>query len=97
MIARTRIEPTNRPILLVVDDDNRNRQLIRRIFEKTCDILEAADGGGALACVGKSQVDLILLDILMHGSDGIEVCGGSDESVTPLINAGAPKGLRRIS
>lgn len=66
--------PEARPVLLVVDDDPRSRTLIRRLFEQTWEVEEAENGTAALARVASGPVDLILLDVVMPGPDGIEVC-----------------------
>ena len=64
-----------RPSILVVDDDARNRKLlIGMLAEGDYDVRQAADGHEALAAVSSSQVDLILLDVMMPGIDGLEVC-----------------------
>jgi diguanylate cyclase (GGDEF)-like protein/PAS domain S-box-containing protein len=60
--------------LLVVDDDDSNRDaLSRRLEQKGFDVLRAAGGDEALACIAHSAVDLILLDVDMPAMSGHEV------------------------
>jgi two-component system sensor histidine kinase/response regulator len=61
------------PKLLVVDDDDRNRALLRACLEdRSTTILEAATGEGALELCALEQPDLVLLDVMMPGIDGFE-------------------------
>ena len=62
--------------ILAVDDDPINRQIMVNIFARNnCDILTAASGAEALALVSKhTHIDLVLLDVMMHGMTGYEVC-----------------------
>jgi signal transduction histidine kinase len=60
--------------ILIVDDDRENRRVIEVML--TADGLQVitADGGGAaLALIEHESVDLIILDVMMHGMDGFEV------------------------
>lgn len=60
--------------LLVVDDDLRNRELLKAYLQPRFTVLEAEDGAGALQSLEHHQVDLVLLDILMPNMDGYETC-----------------------
>jgi len=61
--------------ILVVDDIPANVKLLEaRLLAEYFDVLTAADGYEALAICERNQVDLILLDIMMPGIDGFEVC-----------------------
>jgi DNA-binding NtrC family response regulator len=62
-----------RPIVLVVDDDAGLRESFRLILEDDYEVVEAADGAGALKTVRTTQVDLVLLDIRLPDLDGIAV------------------------
>ncbi|MDE2486964.1 MAG: response regulator [Alphaproteobacteria bacterium] len=65
---------STQPRLLVVDDVEDNRSLLRRRFTRLgYEVLEAADGAKALAMVSTYPFDLVLLDIMMPGIDGLEV------------------------
>jgi sigma-B regulation protein RsbU (phosphoserine phosphatase) len=61
--------------VLVVDDNEDNRRLLSVILEKAgYAIVHARDGHEALRMAFESEPDLILLDIMMPGMDGYEVC-----------------------
>lgn len=62
------------PRVLVVDDNDDKRFLLRRILDKSFSVLEADDGASALAIIGEALPDVVLLDVLMPGIDGFEVC-----------------------
>ena len=61
--------------ILVVDDDAGLRRALRRVLvAHGFDVEEAADGDEALARFRERPFDLVLLDVMMPGTDGIEVC-----------------------
>lgn len=61
--------------ILVVDDIPANVKLLEaRLLAEYFDVLTAQDGPTALAICEQTQVDIILLDIMMPGMDGFEVC-----------------------
>ncbi|MBW6420360.1 PleD family two-component system response regulator [Rhizobium sp. XQZ8] len=61
--------------ILVVDDIPANVKLLEaRLLAEYFDVLTADDGYKALAICDNTHVDLILLDIMMPGIDGFEVC-----------------------
>lgn len=61
--------------VLVVDDYPMNRDLLKRILqEPDFDVSEAADGVEALQMLSGQPFDVVLLDVMMPGMDGIEVC-----------------------
>jgi putative two-component system response regulator len=65
----------DRPRLLVVDDDRRNVKLLEGyLLPERYEVLKAYSGEEALNLLGNSEVDLMLLDIMMPGLDGYEVC-----------------------
>ena len=62
------------PRLLVVDDIEDNRTILRRRFTRLgYEVLEADDGATALAMARTYPFDLVLLDVMMPGIDGLEV------------------------
>ncbi|WP_425914794.1 diguanylate cyclase domain-containing protein [Pseudomonas sp. GWSMS-1] len=63
-----------RPKLLVVDDQPINIRIINELFRADCDLHMATHGEQAIAVSKTLQPDLILLDIMMDGMDGLEVC-----------------------
>jgi len=63
--------------ILVVDDERAVRESLRRALElEGYEIELAGDGSEALASLGddEQQADAVILDVLMPGVDGIEVC-----------------------
>jgi two-component system cell cycle response regulator len=61
--------------ILVVDDIPANVKLLEaRLLAEYFDVLTADNGHDALAICERTQVDLILLDVMMPGIDGFEVC-----------------------
>ncbi|MGQ4678177.1 response regulator transcription factor [Paenibacillus polymyxa] len=66
-------EQSNR--ILIVDDEERIRRLLRMYLEKEgYEIEEAEDGEIALQKATASDYSIILLDVMLPGMDGIEVC-----------------------
>ena len=64
-----------RPKILIVDDNEINRKVLRGILQKQrYDLVEAVDGADALQAAWRETPDLILLDIMMPIKDGYEVC-----------------------
>ncbi len=59
--------------ILIVDDDAANRALLRACL-RGYDLVEAPGGEEALEVLREQPVDLVLLDVLMPGLDGHEVC-----------------------
>jgi len=61
--------------MLVVDDQPDLRLLIKLTFSGTgFTVREAADGESALAACAAEMPDVVLLDVMMPGIDGYEVC-----------------------
>jgi diguanylate cyclase (GGDEF)-like protein len=65
---------SRRPRVLIVDDQPIQIQAMRRIFQDDCEVLVATDGEQALAHCRRAPPDLILLDVIMPGMDGLAVC-----------------------
>ena len=64
-----------KPRILVADDDDGLRQLLRMILQREgFEVIEAADGEQTLARAADSDPTLILLDVMMPGMDGYDVC-----------------------
>ena len=63
------------PRLLVVDDNPANLEIIEaRLARQGYEIVTATDGEEALRAARALTPDLILLDVMMPGKDGIQVC-----------------------
>lgn len=73
--------------ILVVDDERLNRRLLEVILgAEGYLVLEAPDGDTALALLAREPVDLVLLDVMMPGLDGVEVCRLiRDDLALPLL------------
>jgi signal transduction histidine kinase len=63
-----------RPRLLLVDDQPVNIRVLIEIFDRDHAVFFATNGELALEMVRKNHPDLILLDVVMPGMDGLEVC-----------------------
>lgn len=66
--------PHARPKLLVVDDQPVNIRLLHGMFRDEFEVLMATDGAQALQVCREQAPDLVLLDVVMPGLDGHEVC-----------------------
>jgi putative two-component system response regulator len=77
--------------VLVADDDRAARRALGRILEEAgYAVLEAADGTEARALIREHTPALLMLDIAMPGSDGIELCRevklDPQTSLTPVVH-----------
>ena len=73
-------------LILVVDDEESIRELIRFNLEKKVTRCDGEDGPEALEIFRVNQPDLVLLDIMLPTMDGWEVCKAiRKESNTPII------------
>src|SRR5262245_35084251 len=61
--------------LLVVDDDARNARLLKSLLTaRAYEVITATSGQDALAAISSASVDLLLLDAMMPGMSGFDVC-----------------------
>ena len=72
-----------RPSILIVDDEVSNIEILSAVLEEDHDIYFATSGTEALEIARTTLPDLILLDVLMPGIDGYEVCAAI--KADPLI------------
>ena len=81
------LAPAQTARILVVDDDPRILTMMRRTLEADgYQVVTAAEGELALEIFRRAQVDLIILDVMMPGLDGFEVCRTvRRESVVPIL------------
>ena len=63
-----------RPKLLLVDDEPTNLQVLRQILQDDYRLLFAKDGDKALELAAQESPALVLLDVMMPGMTGHEVC-----------------------
>jgi len=66
---------TNNPLVLVVDDEPQMCDVLCRVLEKEgYRVITAPDGEAALGLIREEKPDVVLLDLVMPGMDGREVC-----------------------
>ena len=63
-----------KPRILIVDDAPENIKMLSKLLEKEYQVLAKTNGSDALKVAMNDEIDLILLDIVMPGIDGFEVC-----------------------
>jgi two-component system, NtrC family, response regulator AtoC len=63
----------SQPLLLVVDDEVGVRQSLQLVFNKTLRVIEASSADEAIQKVTDDRPDVVLLDIMMPGADGLAV------------------------
>lgn len=73
--------------IMVVDDEEKIRKVLRLYLENEGFIVkEAADGHAALDMFNREKWDLIILDLMLPGIDGLEVCKEIRKTTTiPII------------
>lgn len=64
----------HQPLILVVDDEANNLQVLRHILQDEYRLMFAKDGEKAITLATAEQPDLILLDVMMPGMSGHDVC-----------------------
>ena len=78
-----------RPVVLVVDDDDAIRGVVRTVLEADgFEVVEAADGQAALMLLDSINgrgPDIVVLDVMMPGIDGIEVCRRIDHGRMKVV------------
>lgn len=67
-------DKVERPVVLAVDDTPENLDVVKGILGADYRIKAATNGEAALRIVDKQLPDIILLDIMMPGMSGLEVC-----------------------
>src|SRR5207237_5034642 len=62
--------------ILVVDDDLTTRKMLRFVLEQQGGhrVVEAADGASAQSILAAESFDLAMIDVVMPGIDGLELC-----------------------
>ena len=77
--------PADRPrLVLVVDDDEVIRKVVRTVLEADdFEVVEARDGVEAIDRVAADQPTVVVLDVMMPGIDGVEVCRRLHETGGP--------------
>lgn len=73
-------------LVLVVDDDDLVRRVVRAVLE--CDdleVVEAIDGEAALSLAQSTRPAVVVLDVMMPGIDGVEVCRRLDHERVKVV------------
>jgi two-component system, OmpR family, response regulator MprA len=68
------VTPPHGRVLVVEDDQSVRDAVARALRYEGYDVRTAADGTGALTHVVDDDPDVVVLDVLMPGTDGLEVC-----------------------
>ena len=63
----------NKPVVLVVDDDHKILRLLRTTLTPEFQVVQAERGADALEILERQRPDIMVLDIIMPGMDGLEV------------------------
>jgi DNA-binding NtrC family response regulator len=63
----------NQPLMMVVDDEAGVRQSLQMVFGKIYRVIEAPSADEAIQKLTDEKPDVVLLDIMMPGSDGLAV------------------------
>jgi DNA-binding response OmpR family regulator len=72
--------------VLVVDDDVVLRRVVRAVLEADgFRVVEAPDGEQGLKLAAEVRPSVVILDVMMPGIDGVEVCRRMDHSSTKVL------------
>jgi len=79
--------PTAPPNILVVEDDRETRTLIAKYLRSNaCNVTTANDGREMARAMADQRVDLLVLDVMLPGEDGLSLCRTiRSESQVPII------------
>lgn len=82
--------------VLLIDDDPRVRASLKMVLEPIYDILQASDGREGLDMFRNDEPDLILLDIILPGTDGLAVLQTLrlESKMTPVIMLTGTKSVK---
>jgi two-component system response regulator ResD len=73
-------------LVLVVDDDEMIRRLVRAVLEADeFEVAEARDGETALRLASEREPSVVVLDVMMPGLDGVEVCRRLDHEKVKVV------------
>jgi two-component system, OmpR family, response regulator len=75
------------PHILVVEDDRETRALIAKYLRtNACNVTTATDGREMTRAMANHRIDLLILDVMLPGEDGLSLCRKiRAESQTPII------------
>src|SRR5688500_5425874 len=73
-------------VVLIVDDDAMIRRLVRTGLESdNCEVYEASTGRDGLILAEDREPDLVVLDVMMPGMDGVDVCRELDHDKVKVL------------
>ncbi len=72
----------NKPLLLVIDDNDDIRTMVRELLADDYNIFEAPDGKEGIRLASKYTPDLIICDVMMPVMDGLECCRRIKEEIS---------------
>jgi DNA-binding response OmpR family regulator len=76
-----------RQVLVIEDDDDIAKLVKLQLTELSCNVTLVNDGGKGLAEAESKQYDLVVLDLMLPGMDGLEICRRirSQDRYTPVL------------
>ena len=79
--------PSTPPNILVVEDDRETRALIAKYLRNNaCNVTTANDGREMARAMNDHRIDLVILDVMLPGEDGLSLCRKiRSESQVPII------------
>lgn len=82
--------------VLLIDDDPRVRASLKMVLDPIYDILQASDGHEGIDVFRKDDPDLILLDVILPGTDGLAVLQAlrMENKTTPVIMLTGTKSVK---
>lgn len=81
-LPAVRGENDGKPLLLVIDDNDDVRLLIRELLGDTYNIIGASDGKEGIKLATRYVPDVIICDVMMTGMDGMETCSAIKNEIT---------------
>lgn len=70
-----KVLPVSRPNILVIEDDSDIQQLVTyNLIKAGMHVICAEHGEDALSILGREKVEAIILDLMLPGKDGLEIC-----------------------
>jgi two-component system OmpR family response regulator len=95
------VDPKRGATVLLVDDDEKLRQLVAEFLERHgIEVLQAGDGAEADAALNKQSVDVVILDVMLPGEDGLSICrrltGGEEARPAVIMLSAAGEDTDRI-
>jgi two-component system, OmpR family, response regulator len=91
--------PTSSPRILIVEDDQQTRNLIARYLrDRSCSVATASNGREMDRYLAEHSLDLIVLDLMLPGEDGLSLCRRlrTDSAIPIIILTAKGEDLDRI-